>query len=426
MFHASPFQEGSVEKIQDLKSFEGAIYRKYMLAVCAFGFLFPLGAISVDLIYQGITPSLTGIINLHLTNPLYFVIDTAPFFLTLVAHYTFHFFINYQENVSALTEAQRALEQEKSEKALISQQMSNILNLSPLSYTLIGSDGLIHYVNKATRTILGSSDTQGQNIFSFKTVQGTPLEEKLLSASRGMPGILESYRHISASTGVEKNLNISLVPFRKEPENDRYEILMMTTDHTQEKTLLEQVETNFFNVVMGLARALDARDKYTSHHSANVKAYTAMIVYNISLTPEEKKDILIAAELHDIGKIGINDSILHKNGPLSEEEYERMKTHPATGADIFSDIEGYHRISAIIRHHHERVDGRGYPDGLAGDAIPRGSSIIAIADSFDAMTTDRIYRKALSVDEAIEELKRGMGTQFHREYAEIFVRNFKC
>ncbi len=415
-----------MEKIQNLELFENDVYIKYMAAVGAFGLLFPLGTISVDLIYRGITPTLTDIINLHLTNPVYFVVDTAPFFLILVAHYTFRFFKDYQKNAKALTEAQSALEHEKSEKALISQQMASILDLSPLSYTLIGSNGLIHYVNKATRTILGSSDTQGQNIFSFKTVQGTLLEAKLLSVSCGNAEFLESYKHISATTGIEKNLNISMVPFKKEPQSDRYEILMMTTDHTQEKALLGQVENNFFNVVMGLARALDARDKYTSHHSANVKAYTAMIVYNIPLSPEEKKDILIAAELHDIGKIGINDSILHKNGPLSEEEYERMKTHPATGADIFSDIEGYHRISAIIRHHHERVDGRGYPDGLAGDAIPLGSSIIAIADSFDAMTTDRIYRKALSVDEAMEELKRGMGTQFHRDYVEIFVRHFKC
>lgn len=397
-----------------------------MLAAMVFGCLFPLAAISMELAAHQTAPNLSNIIALHSLNPLHFIIDTTPVILTIFAHYTVRFFIRSQEQIITLAEINDALELEKCERLLLSQQVDSILNLSPISYVLIGSDGFIHYVNKATKAILGSADTQGQNILTFKAVLNTPLEFKLRSAIQGNHEQLDSYTHLSETTGIKKILNISLVPFKKETDRDLYQVLMMTTDRTHEETLLTQVESNFYNVVNGLARALDARDKYTSHHSANVKAYTSMIVYNIPLDPGEKEDILIAAELHDIGKIGVTDLILNKDGPLSAEEYESMKTHPTIGADIFSDIDGYHRISHIIRHHHERPDGKGYPAGLRTEGIPRGSSIIGIADAFDAMTTDRIYRKALSIDRAIEELKQGAGTQFHSDYVQVFIRHFKC
>lgn len=415
-----------MDKVQDLRLFKDVVYRKYMLAALAAGFTLQLLAISIDLTAQKMSPSLDNIVSLHQANPLHFIIAAVPLVLAVFAHHTLRFFFCSQANRAALAALKGAYEQEKVEKQLLSEQMLSLLDLSPISYVLVDSNGFILYVNKATKHILGSSDTQGRNILAFKTVAGTPLESNIQSAIEGHHSYLESYEHQSATTGVKKILNISLIPFKKEPQSDHYQILMMTTDRTHEETLLTKVEANFFNVVKGLARALDAKDKYTSHHSANVKAYTSMIAYNIQIDPEEKNDILIAAELHDIGKIGVTDSILNKNGPLSETEYESMKTHPTIGADIFAGIDGYHRISQIIRHHHERIDGKGYPAGLSGEDIPKGSSIIAIADAFDAMTTDRIYRKALSVDMAIEELRKGAGTQFHSEYVTVFIRHFKC
>lgn len=418
-------EEGPLKPQNKLNSDYDALYRNYMLAGLAFGLLFPLTAISMDLVAQGMPLSLNTVISIHKSNPLHYIIDSTPFILSLFAHFTIRFFIHSQERSTDLSEVKGILDQEKSEKELVSQQMLSILNLSPISYIVIGTEGHIHFVNKATKTILGSSETQGQNIFTFKTVKNSLLEEKLRSAIRGNHEELEAYKHLSATTGAAKVLNISMVPFKKNSESNLYEILMMSTDRTQEEMLLTQVEANFFNVVKGLARALDARDRYTSHHSSNVKAYTSMIVYHSQIDLKEREDILVAAELHDIGKIGVMDSILNKNGPLSEEEFESMRTHPTIGADIFAGIEGYHHISTIIRHHHERIDGKGYPAGLTGDEIPKGASIIAIADAFDAMTTDRVYRKALSIENAIEELKKGRGTQFHSDFVDVFVRHFK-
>lgn len=414
-----------MEKVQALKSFEDLRARKYIPAIIIGGILFPLVTVSVDLLSRGILPTAASIVSRHQQNPLYYVVDALSLLLIFGAHHILRLMVQAQRDARTLNALDTALSETQEAKDAVAQQIASVLDLSPVSYALIGSDGLIHYVNSATQGILGSAQTKGMNIFSFGSVKSTVLEAKLKRTARGAHEHLENYQHVSATTGVEKILNISLIPFRKESSGDAYEVLMMTTDRTEEKILLDQVESNFFNVVMGLARALDARDRYTSHHSANVKAYTAIIAYNLPLTPEERKDILIAAELHDIGKIGIGDHILHKNGPLTEEEFTCMKSHPSTGADFFSGIEGYSRISEIIRHHHERMDGRGYPEGLTGDAIPRGASIIAIADAFDAMTTDRIYRKAMTIDDAMAELSRGAGTQFHPAYVEIFLRHFK-
>ncbi len=414
-----------MKSIYKRESNYSSLYRNYMLAVLGFGFLFPLAALAMDLTSKQMGLSVANLIRIHRYTPLHYIVDSAPFVLAAFAHFTIRFFIHAQESNHNLTKVKSILDQETSEKNLISQQMQSILNLSPISYVLINSDGMIRFVNKATKAVLGSSDTQGKNIFAFKTVKNSPLETKLHSAIHGNHEELEAYRHISATTDIEKVLNISIVPFKKDVGSSLYEILMMSTDRTQEEMLLAKVEANFFNVVKGLARALDARDRYTSHHSSNVKAYTSMIAYHSQIDIKEREDILVAAELHDIGKIGVMDSILNKNGPLSEEEFESMRTHPSIGADIFAGIDGYHHISAIIRYHHERVDGKGYPDGLTGDSIPKGASIIAIADAFDAMTTDRVYRKALSIETAIDELKKGRGTQFHSDYVDVFVRHFK-
>lgn len=126
--------------------------------------------------------------------------------------------------------------------------------------------------------------------------------------------------------------------------------------------------------------------------------------------------------LHDIGKIGINESILNKPGKLSEEEYEMVKLHPKMGADIIKGIKFLEPVVPIIYHHQERYDGKGYPDGIKGEQIPIGARIIAVLDTYDAMTTDRPYRKALSREAAIAEVKRCSGTQFDPQVVEVFLQ----
>ena len=170
---------------------------------------------------------------------------------------------------------------------------------------------------------------------------------------------------------------------------------------------------NYFDTLNVLVRAIEASDPYTSGHSMRVSAYAVAIANQVGL-PQGKIDLIkSAALLHDIGKIGIDKSILNKNGKLEKEEFDKIKSHPEIGATIIADLSYLTNISDIIRHHHERNDGKGYPDGLSHDDIPLETSILTVADSFDAMTTDRPYRGALSLESALQEIKDNGGTQFN-------------
>jgi HD-GYP domain-containing protein (c-di-GMP phosphodiesterase class II) len=160
-----------------------------------------------------------------------------------------------------------------------------------------------------------------------------------------------------------------------------------------------------------LARAVDAKDSYTRSHSETVAALCGMIGSELRLRPERLDRLKLAGLLHDVGKIGISDAILQKPGSLTDEEYESMKAHSTIGASIVSCAE-LDEECEWVRHHHERIDGKGYPDGLADGRIPLEARIIHVADAFEAMTSDRPYRSAMPIDDALEELQRGSGKQF--------------
>ncbi len=166
---------------------------------------------------------------------------------------------------------------------------------------------------------------------------------------------------------------------------------------------------------------LDARDPYTFAHSWRVAELSEMMAERIGLRKEWVERIHVAAHLHDIGKIGVPDYVLHKDGTLSPEEFVVMKTHPVVGHSIVSKLAVLEDISLYIRHHHERVDGKGYPDGLSGNAIPMGARIIAVADTFDAVTSHRSYRPARSMEQAFEVISACVGTQLCEECVECFL-----
>jgi HD-GYP domain-containing protein (c-di-GMP phosphodiesterase class II) len=174
--------------------------------------------------------------------------------------------------------------------------------------------------------------------------------------------------------------------------------------------------------IIGLGEALETRDVYTQGHSERAVEYARTIAQELKLTKDQADRLQFATILHDIGKIGIPDNILNKPSQLTDEEYALMKTHPAKGANIVSKIRFLQQISVLIRHHHERWDGKGYPDGLAGDNIPIESRIVAVLDSFDAMTSDRVYRPAPGWNYAISELRRCSGTQFDPSVVGAFLK----
>jgi len=170
-----------------------------------------------------------------------------------------------------------------------------------------------------------------------------------------------------------------------------------------------------------LASLIDLKDSYTEGHSKNVRDFTFGFSGCLDLPKETREEIVIAAELHDIGKIGIPDAILKKPDNLKEEEYLAIQGHPQKGADSLKALKGFDSIRSIICHHHERFDGKGYPDKLAGNQIPLGARIIALADSYDAMLHGRSYRKAMSPKEALQEILSESGKQFDPELIPRFL-----
>ncbi len=177
----------------------------------------------------------------------------------------------------------------------------------------------------------------------------------------------------------------------------------------------------YTSTIKALAAAVEAKDPYTAGHSDRVTRYAEKIARQIGLTEEEVCRISYAAILHDIGKIGISSSILHKPGRLTPEEYQEICEHPAIGAHILSSIELLGDIIPMVYHHHEWYNGKGYPQGLAGEEIPLGARIIAVADAFDAMTSNRPYRTGLSFEQAVAEIQRQSGIQFDPRVAQTLL-----
>ena len=198
-------------------------------------------------------------------------------------------------------------------------------------------------------------------------------------------------------------------------------LLQRTGERMENVALYEGLYESVLSTLYSMAKVLDARDPYTSQHSTRVTALSIDLAKAMHL-PDEDRDVLyIASSLHDIGKVGVPDSILRKPDKLSVDEFDIIKRHPDIGADILKAIAVMYRETEVIRHHHERFDGAGYPSGMVGSEIPLLSRVIALADTFDAMTTDRPYRKGLSADQAIQEIIRCKGTQFDPDIAEIFI-----
>jgi len=186
--------------------------------------------------------------------------------------------------------------------------------------------------------------------------------------------------------------------------------------------IAELLEKTHFETIMAFSEALEARDQYTAGHSRRVMEYSKSIGQRMKLDKQDIEDLKRSALLHDIGKIGIPDMVLKKESKLTDEEYAIIKSHPETGASILKYIKSFIHLVPAVYHHHERFDGEGYPDGVKGTAIPLHARIIAITDTFDAMTSSRSYRKkALSLRTALSELERNKGIQFDPEVADIFI-----
>ena len=186
----------------------------------------------------------------------------------------------------------------------------------------------------------------------------------------------------------------------------------------------QQLRTAYVQTIRALAEAVDAKDAYTRGHSERVGVYASKIAREMGFQKDFIERVYIAGLLHDVGKIGVRDSVITKPDRLTPEEYDEIKQHPAIGAKILEPVDFLSDVTPCVRHHHEWYDGsdRGYPDRLRGDAIPLPSRIILVADTVEAMTSDRPYRKALSLEAVVSEIHRFTGTQFDPKVSGAFVR----
>ena len=182
-----------------------------------------------------------------------------------------------------------------------------------------------------------------------------------------------------------------------------------------------RLQRSIFQSLLGLANALEAKDEYTRGHSERVAGLARRLALEAGLATREAEVIAQSGLLHDLGKIGVPERILRKPGPLTEEEWSVMRRHPLTGAQIVAPLEFFSDGALIVRHHHEREDGSGYPDGLSGEKIPLGARVVAVADVYDALTSDRPYRRGLTHAAALERLAAEAGRTLDSRLTRLFT-----
>ena len=235
-----------------------------------------------------------------------------------------------------------------------------------------------------------------------------------------------------SDTSEAKGLSLGAMDFIKKPFVP--EVLTLRVRHIidldrLQNDLTREVEKKtdenaklFMHVVSSLAAAIDAKDTYTNGHSSRVAEYSREIARRYGYTAQQLAEIYMMGLLHDVGKIGIPDAVINKPAKLTDEEYEIIKNHPVLGARILGNIKEMPKLQCGARWHHERYDGKGYPDGLSGEDIPEEARIIAVADSYDAMTSHRSYREPLSQDTVRSEIEKGKGNQFDPVFADIMLK----
>ena len=262
----------------------------------------------------------------------------------------------------------------------------------------------------------------------FAVITHTPLDLHFQLSSNLKKEIQEYNKtalyHLSIAVGKSRLCNDTGV--RKSISDWKMEAdLNMYRDKVRyHKPATNSENQNLKDLISCLISVVEAKDTYTANHSERVKAYSELIARSLGLSESSIMLITHAALLHDIGKMGISDSVLGKPGKLTEEEFEIIKQHPVIGARILMQSNYTHEMVQIVLHHHERYDGRGYPEGLKGEDIPIGARVIAIADSIDAMTSKRVYRDAMSLDYCREEIEKNLGTMYDPAIGKVVLEHW--
>ena len=214
-------------------------------------------------------------------------------------------------------------------------------------------------------------------------------------------------------------------PFRADDHEQVGLVVAFAANHYSRIQLAEKLEAHYTETIEALTSALEARDPYTQAHTGRIRDLALAVALAMKVSAEERRAVHLGALLHDVGKIGVSDAILRKPGPLDDDEWAAMREHPLIGERMLAKVDFLQPALAAVRYHHERWDGNGYPDGLKGEEIPLSARIVGVCDAYDAMTSDRPYRNALTRDEACGEILTCSGTQFDPACAQLLVEVVK-
>ncbi|WP_036609940.1 HD domain-containing phosphohydrolase [Oribacterium sp. P6A1] len=316
--------------------------------------------------------------------------------------------------------------------AIILRNAKTVLSEAGFKVTCLKSGRLLlDYVSKNTIDML-LLDIKMPDLDGFETMKLLRIWEKE-NAKKETPVIFFTANDdcLSETTGLSMGaMDFIRKPFVAEVLTLRVrhllELIRLQRDlHAEVERKTKEIEALSLHIVQTLAEAIDAKDAYTKGHSSRVAEYSREIAKRAGYSSERQEEIYMMGLLHDVGKIGVPNAVINKPGKLTDEEYEKIKTHPGRGARILQNIEEMPKLSIGARWHHERFDGRGYPDGLSGEDIPEEARIIAVADAYDAMTSNRSYRGIIPQDVVRNEIEKGSGTQFDPGFAAIMLEIIK-
>lgn len=354
-----------------------------------------------------------------------------------------------EENVRSLELAKKTLHSVMSRVGHGISNMQNIdsfleLILETVSKALDGESGVIMVYERTTKelTVKMAFGTQesAENIKPIRVTDGTRVAEILKTKGSRVfhepfPEFNTKYYKkfvdvpfICSPLLVKDKIKGLMIVNHKDPngkfDNDEINLFFNLASQTavaiENSVLSEDMEKTYFETISALALAVDAKDRYSRGHLDRVANYCVQIAEQLGLDGEDIKTLRDAARLHDLGKIGIPDEVLLKAGPLSDQEWVLMKKHPEIGETIIKPITSLRHLCDLVRHHHEKLDGTGYPDGLKGDEITPLVRIMTVADIYDAITTDRPYRDRMTKDQAIAELRK-MKNQLDQDIVEAFI-----
>ncbi len=316
--------------------------------------------------------------------------------------------------------------------AIILRSASTVLSDAGFKVTCLKSGRLLlDYVTKNSIDML-LLDIKMPDLDGFETLQLLRKWEKE-NDRKEIPVIFFTANNDCASE--TKGLSLGAMDFIRKPfvaevlilrVRHLLDLIRLQRDlHAEVERKTKEIEGLSLHVVHTLADAIDAKDAYTKGHSGRVAEYAREIAKRAGYSYERQEEIYMMGLLHDVGKIGVPDAVINKPGKLTDEEFEKIKTHPGRGAQILKNIEEMPNLAIGARWHHEHFDGSGYPDGLSGYDIPEEARIIAVADAYDAMTSNRSYRGVIPQDVVKEEFEKGSGTQFDPQFAAIMLEIIK-